>query len=263
MLEPIRKPLPAHRFDPCTFFCYDGRKKDRTLNPKPFSTAIPCAMSEEGQNEFPRMRNKRGYIVGETRDGCCLKVRFKGFKNPITYHRSFIAQGSMHEGVPKSGEWRTNKRHIWTPDHQRKLDALLDGKRLRVTVREAIERIGFPQFPLIQVLDEQNITRGKADRSSRITAAMLEPYVKDGRLTLSGPEIATILGCGYMTMYEAAKRLGIAMMRRSPFKWTEERMALLRKHLRPDGRLSIPQAELAKQLGCSPQTIAQKLWLMR
>lgn len=255
-----------------------GGKKDPSLS-RLFTTAVPCTMSAEGCAEFPRMRNRRGYIVGESRDGHCFKVRFAGFKHPIVFPRTFIAplisaqMGTAPAGprVPHAriSALQTNrmggrlKRHIWTNDHQRRLDNLLDGDRLTVTVREAIAIVGFPQFPLIQVLDDQNIKRGMAKRNPAITMDMLAPYVSHGHFTRSGPELARLLGCSYMVLYMAAKKLGIRTKRRTSFVWTEKRLALLKAHLAPDGSLSTSTAEAARLIGCTPQTVKQKLWRLK
>ncbi|HNM47506.1 MAG TPA: hypothetical protein PKH51_10850 [Candidatus Sumerlaeota bacterium] len=65
------------------------------------SLAIPCAMSEEGEADLPHCRGRRGYVVGQSRDRRCWRVRFPLRKHPQNYHKSYIRMlvPAFEEGV--------------------------------------------------------------------------------------------------------------------------------------------------------------------
>jgi len=51
-----------------------------------------CVLSGEGLEIHPGRGwpNREGTVCGESRDGCCWKVRWDGTRTPQTYHKSFI-----------------------------------------------------------------------------------------------------------------------------------------------------------------------------
>jgi hypothetical protein len=168
--------------------------------------------------------------------------------------------------LPYHARMGSPRIHHWTDQHQQRLLGIVRDGRLTVTLTEAVEILGFPQFPLITELKRQNIktrgNRGRAPYRKPAEPHMLTTHARGARLTVPLTAIARQYGCSYPSLQTVRAQLGLHT-KWDRFVWTPGHMATLLSLMDANGKLTVGVTTAARHIGCTPKALSQKLWKMR